>query len=74
VSDWSQSYANHVRVVPGFHYGGLGVFALNVLWSLVRRWRIPGILPDWESFVLEVSESVRPTRTWPIPGGGPSDL
>jgi Family of unknown function (DUF6526) len=43
VSDRSQSYANHVRVVPGFHYGVLGVFALNVLWSLVRLWRFPGI-------------------------------
>jgi Family of unknown function (DUF6526) len=43
VSDRSQSYANHVRIVPGFHYGVLGVFALNVLWSLVRLWRSPGM-------------------------------
>jgi uncharacterized protein DUF6526 len=38
-----QSYANHVRVVPGFHYGVLGVFTLNVLWSLVRSWRFPSM-------------------------------
>jgi hypothetical protein len=24
----AQSYANHVRIVPGFHYGVLGIFAL----------------------------------------------
>jgi hypothetical protein len=31
-----QSYANHNRVVPGFHYVTLGILAVNVLWSLYR--------------------------------------
>jgi hypothetical protein len=43
VSDRSQSYANHIRIVPGFHYGVIGVFTLNVVWALVRLWRSPGI-------------------------------
>lgn len=43
MADRSQSYANHVRIVPGFHYGVLGVLALNVVWSLVRLWRTPGL-------------------------------
>lgn len=38
-----QSLANHVKVVPGFHYGVLGAFALNLVWSLVRLYRLPGV-------------------------------
>ena len=37
-----QTFANHVRIVPGFHYGVLGIFVLNLLWSLYRLWRTPG--------------------------------
>ena len=39
----SQSFANHGRVVPGFHYGVLGAFGLNLAWSMVRLYRVPGI-------------------------------
>ena len=39
----SQSFANHGRTVPGFHYGVIGALSLNFLWSLVRLYRIPGI-------------------------------
>ena len=39
----SQSFANHARIVPGFHYGVIGALALNFLWSLVRLYRGPGI-------------------------------
>lgn len=39
----SQSLANHAKVVPGFHYGVLGAFSLNLIWSLVRLYRVPGI-------------------------------
>jgi hypothetical protein len=39
----SQSFANHARTVPGFHYGVVGAFTLNLLWSLVRLYRLPGI-------------------------------
>ena len=31
-----QSYANHSRLVPGFHFVTLGVLAVNLLWSLYR--------------------------------------
>jgi hypothetical protein len=39
----SQSFASHARIVPGFHYGVVGAFALNFLWSVVRLYRLPGI-------------------------------
>ena len=31
-----QSYANHSRLVPGFHFVTLGILVLNLLWSLYR--------------------------------------
>ena len=31
-----QSYANHARYVPGFHFVTLGLLAVNLLWSLYR--------------------------------------
>jgi hypothetical protein len=37
-----QSFQNHTRYVPGFHFGVLGVFVLNLLWSGYRLWRGPG--------------------------------
>jgi len=39
----SQSFANHARIVPGFHYGVVGALSLNFLWSLVRLYRVPGL-------------------------------
>jgi hypothetical protein len=39
----SQSLATHARIVPGFHYGVVGAFTLNFLWSMVRLFRLPGI-------------------------------
>ena len=39
----SQSFATHARIVPGFHYGVVGAFTLNFLWSMVRLFRLPGI-------------------------------
>jgi hypothetical protein len=43
VSDRSQSYANHVRIAPGFHYGVLGVFVLNLVWSVYRLYSRPDL-------------------------------
>jgi hypothetical protein len=40
-----QSFANHTKIVPGYHYAVFGVLGINLLWSLVRLWRLPG----WES-------------------------
>lgn len=34
-----QSYANHSRLVPGFHFVTLGILAVNLLWSLYRLFR-----------------------------------
>jgi len=31
-----QSYANHSRYVPGFHFVTLGILAVNLLWSIYR--------------------------------------
>jgi hypothetical protein len=31
-----QSYANHSRLVPGFHFVTFGILAVNLLWSLYR--------------------------------------
>jgi Family of unknown function (DUF6526) len=39
----SQSFTNHARIVPGFHYGVVGAFTLNFLWSIVRLYRLPGL-------------------------------
>ncbi len=30
----SQSYANHTRIVPPFHFGVFGIFAINLVWRL----------------------------------------
>ena len=34
-----QSYANHARFVPGFHFVTFGILAVNLLWSLYRLFR-----------------------------------
>ena len=31
-----QNFENHARIVPAYHYGGFGIFAINLLWSLYR--------------------------------------
>jgi Family of unknown function (DUF6526) len=38
-----QSYANHTKYVPGFHFVTFGILAINVIWSLFRLfWGLPG--------------------------------
>ena len=37
-----QSYANHTRYVPLYHFGVFGVFVVNLFWSLWRLFRAPG--------------------------------
>ena len=39
----SQSFTNHARLVPGFHYGVIGALSLNFLWSMARLFRVPGL-------------------------------
>jgi hypothetical protein len=40
-----QSFANHVRWVPGFHYFVMPVIALNFGWS-IYRWKLAGFSLD----------------------------
>jgi hypothetical protein len=35
-----QNFANHGRFYPPFHFFVVPVMALNVIWSLVRLWRL----------------------------------
>jgi hypothetical protein len=39
----SQSFENHTRYVPGFHYGVLGVLTLNLLYGAYRVVKAPGL-------------------------------
>ena len=32
----TQNFENHVRIVPGYHYVTLGIFGLNLIWSIYR--------------------------------------
>jgi hypothetical protein len=36
-----QSFENHTRVVPAYHMGVLGIFAINLFWSLYRVVKYP---------------------------------
>lgn len=38
-----QGYANHVRVVPAFHYVVLPIFLANLIWAIVEAVRFPGV-------------------------------
>jgi len=40
--DRPQSYANHRRIIPLYHFGIFGVLVVNLLWSAVRAYRVPG--------------------------------
>lgn len=37
----AQSYANHTRYVPLYHFGAFGVFVVNLFWTLWRLFRTP---------------------------------
>ncbi len=41
-----QTYANHARFVPLYHFFALGVLALNLLWAV---WGLPSE-NEYESF------------------------
>jgi hypothetical protein len=38
-----QTYANHARVVPAFHYVVLPIFLINLIWCVVEAVRVPGV-------------------------------
>jgi Family of unknown function (DUF6526) len=39
----AQSYANHIRIVPLYHYVAVPILALNQLWALWVLFRAPGV-------------------------------
>jgi hypothetical protein len=39
----SQSFENHARVIPAFHMAVFGILALNLVWSVYRLIRMPGM-------------------------------
>ena len=43
-----QSYANHSRLVPGFHFVTFGILAVNLLWSLYRLFWPYGEVPVFD--------------------------
>jgi hypothetical protein len=38
-----QSFERHVRIVPAYHMGALGIFLLNLLWSIYRLVKAPNV-------------------------------
>ncbi|HSM18145.1 MAG TPA: DUF6526 family protein [Gemmatimonadales bacterium] len=43
-----QTFANHARLVPGFHFLTFGLLAINLGWSIYRLVK----LPSWDAAVL----------------------
>jgi hypothetical protein len=38
-----QSFENHTRIVPVYHMVTLGIFVVNLLWSIYRILRVPSV-------------------------------
>lgn len=54
-----QSYANHRKIVPGYHYVIFGILGLNLLWSLYRLIRgYPGFEMPVFDRILAVAVAV----------------
>jgi hypothetical protein len=43
-----QNYANHVRLIPGYHYVAFGILVLNFLYSIYRLIRYGMLMPGQE--------------------------
>ena len=54
MSEKPQSFANHGRLHPLFHFVLLPIFFLNIIASLVWLVRVPGFLTVW-NFVMAVT-------------------
>lgn len=35
-----QNFANHIKIVPVFHFFAIPAFLINFVWSLVRLWQL----------------------------------
>src|SRR5690349_4935586 len=54
-----ESYANHRKIVPGYHYAIFGILGINLLWSLYRLlWGYPGFEMPIFDRVLAVAVAV----------------
>ena len=38
-----QNFGNHRRLVPGYHFGVFGVLVINLVYQVIRLWRIPSL-------------------------------
>ena len=47
----AQSYANHRRFMPLYHYIAIPIFAINLFVSIYAFYRVPGWLTGWGVFV-----------------------
>jgi hypothetical protein len=54
MADETQSYQNHRRYVPGFHFLTSGLLILNLLWSLFRLYRAV----RWEHARFDIVDDV----------------
>lgn len=54
-----QTYANHRKIVPGFHFVALGILTVNFFWSLYRLfWGYPAFEMPLFDRVLSVAMAV----------------
>ena len=47
MADTQQTYANHTRWHPPFHFFALPVLLINVIWSVVEFVKTPGWNQGW---------------------------
>ena len=47
----TQTYANHAQIVPGYHWGVMGILAVNLIVSIAATVKSPGFFTAW-SIVL----------------------
>jgi hypothetical protein len=82
VSEGTQSFEHHVRVVPPFHFVILPILGVNLLWSLYQAFKAPawptllavlvafalsGMAIYARNFTLTVQDRVIPPRDAPAP-------
>jgi hypothetical protein len=51
MADKTQSYANHRKFVPPYHFVLFGIFVINLLWSVVRAVRAFSFESVWSIFM-----------------------
>ncbi len=43
----AQSFENHAKLVPGYHFALLGGIAINLLWAIWGDIQAPGVASLW---------------------------